>query len=111
MICMIPVQYTMKQFLEDYMTKASTVQDEQQRLSIQKLQSKFSITSIKVLLVSLLNAFRDLTLMGVQVSWYKCDSLYTVTVLMTDTIGVLPFSRHLILITLIMCWCREIIVG
>jgi hypothetical protein len=47
--------YTMRQFMEDYMNNASAIQD-------------LSITSIKVLLVSLLNAFRDLTLMGIQVS-------------------------------------------
>jgi hypothetical protein len=47
--------YTMRQFMEDYMNNEPTIKD-------------LSITSIKVLLVSLLNAFRDLTLMGIQVS-------------------------------------------
>ncbi|KAL3773263.1 hypothetical protein ACHAWO_010963 [Cyclotella atomus] len=45
--------YTMRQFMEDYMNNEPTIKD-------------LSITSIKVLLVSLLNAFRDLTLMGIQ---------------------------------------------
>ncbi|KAL3774658.1 hypothetical protein HJC23_002467 [Cyclotella cryptica] len=58
--------YTMRQFMEDYMMNALSIEDEGQRKSIQKLQSNFSLTSLKVLLVSLLNAFRDLTLMGVQ---------------------------------------------
>ena len=64
--------YTFKQFLEDYMMTQSCVQDEHQRIVIEKLQSNFSVTSVKVLLVSLLNAFRDLTLMGVQVSNLCC---------------------------------------
>merc|ERR1712194_497465 len=37
-----------------------------QRQSLDQMQSEFSITSVEVFLVSLLNAFRDLTLMGVQ---------------------------------------------
>lgn len=57
----------MKQFMEDYITDSSTVQDDHHRMVIEKLQSNFSITAVKVLLVSLLNAFRDLTLMGIQV--------------------------------------------
>ena len=36
------------------------------RKEIQNLQANFSLISVKVLLVSLLNAFRDLTLLGVQ---------------------------------------------
>ena len=64
--------YTFKQFLEDYTVTKSSVQDEHQRMVIGKLQSNFSITSVKVLLVSLLNAFRDLTLMGVQVRFSCC---------------------------------------
>ena len=58
--------YTMKQFMEDYITNPSTAQTDHQRIAIEKLQSNFSITAVKVLLVSLLNAFRDLTLMGIQ---------------------------------------------
>ena len=86
--------YTMRRFMEEYMTVQSSVTDEAQRLSLHKMQSEFSVTSVKVLLVSLLNgklqlegefmrvyhrkyeqsnriqffhtAFRDLTLMGVQ---------------------------------------------
>jgi len=58
--------YTMKCFMEEYMAVQSSVTNETQLLSIHKMHSGFSITSVKVLLVSLLNAFRDLTLMGVQ---------------------------------------------
>mmetsp|Transcript_36420 Transcript_36420/g.78634 ORF Transcript_36420/g.78634 Transcript_36420/m.78634 type:complete len:907 (+) Transcript_36420:20-2740(+) len=58
--------YTMRVFMEEYMTVLGRVTDEAQRLSLHKMQSQFSITSVKVFLVSLLNAFRDLTLMGVQ---------------------------------------------
>eukprot|EP00584_Thalassiosira_punctigera_P012141 CAMPEP_0172559662 /NCGR_PEP_ID=MMETSP1067-20121228/85115_1 /TAXON_ID=265564 ORGANISM="Thalassiosira punctigera, Strain Tpunct2005C2" /NCGR_SAMPLE_ID=MMETSP1067 /ASSEMBLY_ACC=CAM_ASM_000444 /LENGTH=896 /DNA_ID=CAMNT_0013349305 /DNA_START=32 /DNA_END=2722 /DNA_ORIENTATION=+ len=58
--------YTMRVFMEEYMMKLSTVTDGAQRQSLQKMHSQFSITSVKVFLVSLLNAFRDLTLMGVE---------------------------------------------
>jgi len=37
------------------MTVRSSVTDEAQRLSLHKMQSEFSITSVKVFLVSLLN--------------------------------------------------------
>ena len=47
--------YTMRCFLEEY-TKPDVSS---------KLQD-FSITGVKILLVSLLNAFRDLTLMGIE---------------------------------------------
>merc|ERR1712217_776347 len=36
------------------------------RAATQKMQADFSLMQVKVLLVSLLSAFRDLTLMGVQ---------------------------------------------
>ncbi|KAL3767244.1 hypothetical protein ACHAW5_005255, partial [Stephanodiscus triporus] len=58
--------YTMRCFMEEYITIISSLTDEDQRMSIQRMQSEFTITSVKVLLVSLLNAFRDLTLMGIQ---------------------------------------------
>ena len=81
--------YTLRCFMEQYMAAPSSVSNEDERLSILRMQSQFSITSVKVLLVSLLNgklqrscnfsnhstyysrdslfaAFRDLTLMGVQ---------------------------------------------
>ena len=58
--------YTMRCFMEEYVAVPSTVTDEEKRKSIVKLQSEFSLTSVKVFLVSLLNAFRDLTLMGIQ---------------------------------------------
>ncbi len=57
--------YTMKKFMEDFLIPIDTLLPEE-RQEIQSLQSKFSLISVKVLLVSLLNAFRDLTLMGVQ---------------------------------------------
>ena len=81
--------YTLRCFMEQYMSVPSSVSNADERLSILRMQSQFSITSVKVLLVSLLNgklqrtcnfsnysthysrdslfaAFRDLTLMGVQ---------------------------------------------
>lgn len=58
--------YTMRRFIEEYVAAPSSIEDQQRRFSIQKMQSEFSITNVKVILVSLLNAFRDLTLMGIQ---------------------------------------------
>jgi hypothetical protein len=52
--------YTMRRFMEDY--TSLTVENP----DILKWRSAFSLISVKILLVSLLNAFRDLTLMGVQ---------------------------------------------
>ena len=46
--------YTMRSFMEEYMTIPSSVSDDQ-RQSLSKMQSEFSITSVKVFLVSLLN--------------------------------------------------------
>ena len=57
--------YTMKRFIADYTAPLSQV-PEHLREEIAKLQSSFTLISAKLLLVSLLNAFRDLTLMGVQ---------------------------------------------
>ncbi|CAK9061599.1 Dual specificity protein phosphatase 1 [Durusdinium trenchii] len=59
--------YTLKQFLDDY-TKAfaQAVGFAVEHWRIKDMQSKFSLIKVKVLLVSLLNGFRDLTLMGVQ---------------------------------------------
>lgn len=48
--------YTMRRFLDEY-TKSDVSS---------KMQEDFSITGVKILLVSLLNAFRDLTLMGIE---------------------------------------------
>merc|ERR1719203_1329289 len=59
--------YTLKQFLDDYTTsllRGDVPLDQATRM--QKLQEDFTVMNVKVLLVSLLNAFRDLTLMGVQ---------------------------------------------
>ena len=53
--------YTMKQFMQDYTSKTKTNDDEEK-----DWRKEFNLISLKVLLVSLLNAFRDLTLMGVQ---------------------------------------------
>lgn len=47
--------YTLRCFMEQYMAVPSSVTNKDERLSIQKMQSQFSITSVKVLLVSLLN--------------------------------------------------------
>jgi hypothetical protein len=47
--------YTMRCFMEEYITSLSSVADQDVRLSIERLQSEFSITSVKVFLVSLLN--------------------------------------------------------
>ena len=47
--------YTMRCFMEEYMTRLGSVTNEDQMLSIQRMQSQFSITSVKVLLVCLLN--------------------------------------------------------
>jgi len=60
--------YTLRSFIEEYIAVPDTITCEKKRLSIIKLQSEFTLTSIKVFLVSLLNAFRDLTLMGIQES-------------------------------------------
>eukprot|EP00931_Biecheleriopsis_adriatica_P124079 TRINITY_DN9916_c0_g2_i2.p1 TRINITY_DN9916_c0_g2~~TRINITY_DN9916_c0_g2_i2.p1 ORF type:complete len:719 (+),score=172.28 TRINITY_DN9916_c0_g2_i2:96-2252(+) len=57
--------YTMKKFLAEY-TSTLTHVPEGERAAIQELQAKFSLMKVKVLLVSLLSAFRDLTLMGIQ---------------------------------------------
>lgn len=57
--------YTMKKFMQDYLAPIERVSVEE-RAATETMQSNFSLISVKVLLVSLLNAFRDLTLMGVQ---------------------------------------------
>ncbi|CAB9507294.1 expressed unknown protein [Seminavis robusta] len=57
--------YTMKKFMQDYLVPLERASSEE-RPDIEAMQSKFTLISVKVLLVSLLNAFRDLTLMGVQ---------------------------------------------
>lgn len=57
--------YTMKKFMDHYLTPWNQV-SESERESVKCMQETFSIISVKVLLVSLLNSFRDLTLMGVQ---------------------------------------------
>ena len=59
--------YTLKQFMDDYtqvLGSGDLGPEEQWR--IKEMQSKFTLIKVKVLLVSLLNGFRDLTLMGVQ---------------------------------------------
>lgn len=70
--------FTLKRFMDEYVSKptptlASSVQPRPPPLKlapalteIARIKSSFSILSIKVLLVSLLNAFRDLTLLGVR---------------------------------------------
>ncbi len=60
--------YTLKRFMDDY-TSTERMRSERppaERLRVETLQREFSLIKVKVLLVSLLNGFRDLTLMGVQ---------------------------------------------
>eukprot|EP00592_Proboscia_alata_P017137 CAMPEP_0194393786 /NCGR_PEP_ID=MMETSP0174-20130528/123489_1 /TAXON_ID=216777 /ORGANISM="Proboscia alata, Strain PI-D3" /LENGTH=896 /DNA_ID=CAMNT_0039189505 /DNA_START=210 /DNA_END=2901 /DNA_ORIENTATION=+ len=74
---------TMKRFLDDYvanlsstsaLTSTSTTNtpatktglSKTQQQEMQQLQQNFTLIDVKIFLVSLLNAFRDLTLMGVQ---------------------------------------------
>ena len=57
--------YTMRKFMEDYIAIPDSASAET-REEIKQLQSNFTLISVKVLLVSLLNAFRDLSLMGLQ---------------------------------------------
>ena len=80
--------YTLKRFMEDYVRvfrreeaaeAESEVEDEDEEekaerareavnhARILRLQEQFSLIKVKVLLVSLLNGFRDLTLSGLQV--------------------------------------------
>lgn len=47
--------YTMRCFMEEYLTIPSSVTNEERKASIVKMHSQFSITAVKVLLVSLLN--------------------------------------------------------
>lgn len=47
--------YTMRCFMEEYIAVPSLVQNENQRHSIERMQKGFSITAVKVFLVSLLN--------------------------------------------------------
>mmetsp|Transcript_71441 Transcript_71441/g.201692 ORF Transcript_71441/g.201692 Transcript_71441/m.201692 type:complete len:767 (+) Transcript_71441:3-2303(+) len=59
--------YTLKKFLDDY--TAALVPGEPlsaRTAEVRRLQDEFSLMKVKVLLVSLLNGFRDLTLMGIQ---------------------------------------------
>ena len=59
--------YTMRKFLEDYLATPAKIEvmSKSEQRSVHQLQKNFSIISVKVLLVSLMNAFRDLTLMGI----------------------------------------------
>jgi hypothetical protein len=56
--------YTMKRFMQDFVSIPAQVSAEE-KTAIEQLQASFSLISVKVLLVNLLNGFRDLTLMGV----------------------------------------------
>jgi len=61
--------YTMKRFMQDYTSKETPSPrngDMEGDGNDDDWRKDFSLISVKVLLVSLLNAFRDLTLMGVQ---------------------------------------------
>mmetsp|Transcript_16513 Transcript_16513/g.30052 ORF Transcript_16513/g.30052 Transcript_16513/m.30052 type:complete len:791 (-) Transcript_16513:97-2469(-) len=57
--------YTMRRFMEDFVSMAESAPSSEERAEIEQLQTNFSLISVKVLLVSLLNGFRDLTLMGI----------------------------------------------
>jgi hypothetical protein len=58
--------YTMKRFMDDYTAVIEKIQDKDRAKQVAQLQRQFTPLSVKLLLVSLLNAFRDLTLMGVR---------------------------------------------
>merc|ERR1712125_242608 len=58
--------YTLKKFLDDYVAMDSPDLSVARSNYIQKLQEEFSPTNVKLLLVSLLDGFRDLTLSGIQ---------------------------------------------
>eukprot|EP00977_Amphora_coffeiformis_P022133 scaffold10520_cov144-Amphora_coffeaeformis.AAC.2 len=60
--------YTMKRFMQDYTAEIDKLRetDPQRARKVATMQEDFTILNVKILLVSLLNAFRDLTLMGVQ---------------------------------------------
>jgi len=59
--------YTMKRFMQDYISRETLPPArEKETATGVDWREDFSLISVKVLLVSLLNAFRDLTLMGVQ---------------------------------------------
>lgn len=47
--------YTMRCFMEEYVSVLSSVANRDQQLTIHKMQTEFTITSVKVFLVSLLN--------------------------------------------------------
>ena len=56
--------YTLKSFMDDY-TAVPACAPSDERARIESMQANFCLIKVKVLLCSLLNGFRDLTLMGV----------------------------------------------
>ena len=60
--------YTLSRFLEDFILekRRRDLLAPEKKATVEKLQDEFSLMHVKVLLVSLLSGFRDLTLMGVQ---------------------------------------------
>lgn len=59
--------YTLKAFTDDYTAvTARWLPSRIEKERVEALQERFTLIKVKVLLVSLLNGFRDLTLMGVQ---------------------------------------------
>jgi len=58
--------YTLKRFLDDFVAKPAQVSGEDEGKRVHALQGEFSLIKVKRLLVSLVDGFRDLTLMGVQ---------------------------------------------
>ena len=57
--------YTLKMFVADYHTLPIPSMPAEERLRLSKLQGRFTLIKVKVLLVSLLDGFRDLTRAGV----------------------------------------------
>jgi len=58
--------YTMKRFLDDFAAKPAHVSGEDEGKRVIALQEELSLIKVKRLLISLVDGFRDLTLMGVQ---------------------------------------------
>lgn len=59
--------YTLRRFMEDYTAVPNDhTKSHERNTKVEKFQESMSLISVKLLLVNLLNAFRDLTLMGVQ---------------------------------------------
>ncbi|KAL3913188.1 MAG: hypothetical protein SGPRY_008073 [Prymnesium sp.] len=63
--------YTLKRFIDDYSCRPElmdTKNNFSEKARVETLQAQFSLIEVKVLLVSLLNGFRDLTLSGAPIN-------------------------------------------